>query len=34
MSSSVHLTIMGAVLGGVSIGGFTGTLANFILKNK
>lgn len=34
LGSSVHLTIMGAVLGGVSIGGFTGTLANFILKNK
>ena len=34
LGSSVHLTIMGAILGGVSIAGFTGTLTNFILKNK
>jgi uncharacterized membrane protein len=34
LGSTVHLTIAGAILGGVSIGGFTGSLANYILKNK
>ena len=34
LGSSVHLTIMGALLGGLSIGGFTGSLTHFILKNK
>jgi hypothetical protein len=34
LGSSVHLTIMGAIVGGGSMAGFTGSLANYILKNK
>ena len=34
LGSSVHLTSIGALLGGLSIGGFTGSLTNFILKHK
>lgn len=34
LGSSVHLTIMGVLLGGISIGGFTGSLTHFILKHK
>lgn len=34
LGSSVHLTITGVILGGISIGGFTGSLTNFILKRS
>ena len=34
LGSSIHLTVLCALVGGVSIGGFTGSLANFILRNK
>jgi hypothetical protein len=34
LGSSIHLTITGVILGGISIGGFTGSLTNYILKNK
>lgn len=34
LGSTVHLTIAGVILGGVSIGGLTGSLANYVLKNK
>ena len=33
MGSSIHLTAMGTILGGVSVGGFMGSIAHFSLKS-
>jgi hypothetical protein len=32
LGNTIHLTILCAMLGGVSVGGFTGTLTNYILR--
>ena len=34
LGSSVHLTTIGAIIGGVSFGGFMGSLTNYVLSTK
>jgi hypothetical protein len=34
LGSSIHLTVLGVLVGGVSIGGFAGSLINYILSFK